>query len=83
MANRIIIIGVIVLIVLALLPAVNDIINDNLIPIMNSTFANTSLPMTGFELATWGFVPLALLIFCVVAGLVILIRWHKGGGTED
>jgi len=82
MADRIIIVGVIVLIVLALLPAVNDIITDSLIPIMTSTFANTSLPMTGFELATWRFIPLALLIFCVVAGLAILIRWGKGR-TED
>lgn len=82
MANRIIIAGVVVLVVLALLPAINDIITNSLIPIMNRTFANTTLPMTGFELATWRFIPLALLIFAIIGGLAVLIR-GRGVKTED
>ena len=81
MATRLIIAGIIILIVLAFLPAINNILSDTIIPMVQTTLANTSLPMTDFEVSLWRFIPLALLIFSVVAVIVVLIR-RQGESKE-
>ena len=78
MADRIVIAGVIILIGLALLGPFNDIFQDSLLPMI----ANVT-GISEFEKATWGFVPLILMIFVGAAVLVTLIRKRPGGGAGE
>ena len=75
MADKIVIAGVVLLIGMVLLRPLNDIFQDNLLPMI----ANVT-DISAFETATWGFVPLVLLIFVGAAVLVTLMRKRQGGG---
>ncbi|GAG87349.1 unnamed protein product [marine sediment metagenome] len=76
MADRIVIAGVIILIGLALLGPFNDLFQDSLLPMI----ANVT-GITAFEMATWRFVPLILILFVLGAVLATLIR--KGAGSDE
>ena len=78
MADKIVIAGVVLLIGMVLLRPLNDIFQDNLLPMI----ANVT-DISAFETATWGFIPLVLLIFVGAAVLVTLMRKRQGGGEGE
>ena len=68
MADRIVIAGVIILIGLALLPSINDVLYNTLLPMINNT-----TDVTQFEVSTWRLMPIILIVFVGVAVIVALV----------
>jgi len=67
-ADRIVIAGVIILIGLALLPSINDVLYNTLLPMINNT-----TDVTQFEVSTWRLMPIILIVFVGVAVIVALV----------
>jgi len=68
-AEKVVIAIVVLIVGIVLLPSINDMFSDTFIPLI----ANAT-GVSDFEMATWRFVPIFLLIFLFACVMVVLIK---------